>query len=339
MSPTRLLVAPIVLAFAVIGLFALQLGVRAATPSPSPYPIVPGPPPRVALGVTTAPFAANAYRAWRERDLGEINAFEQRAQQHMGIVMWFADWEHSEFDPGQARAIARRKSIPEISWEPWDAAIGPYRDQADYELDDIIAGRYDAYVKRFARAAARYGGPLRLRFAQEMNGRWYPWAERANNNRPGEFIQAWRHVHGIFSGAGAKNVTWIWAPVAGRITRDQYPGDHVVDVIGLSGFNGGSALYNRGWRSFAESFGDALQDVARLFGDKPVEISEVASTEQGGDKAGWIRGMFAELARRPTIESVIWFDLHKESDWRTESSAAAQRAYRDGARALRAAGA
>ena len=68
---------------------------------------------------------------------------------------------------------------------------------------------------RWARALAAFGGPVRLRFAQEMNGDWYPWGAGTNGNTPAEFVRAWRHVHDIFTAAGATNVQWVWSPVSG----------------------------------------------------------------------------------------------------------------------------
>jgi hypothetical protein len=61
-----------------------------------------------------------------------------------------------------------------------------------------------------------------------------------------------------------------------------------------------------------------------------VELSEIASTEAGGSKASWIRDMFAEVRNRPWIRSLVWFNLRKETDWRIESSASAQRAFAEG---------
>ena len=172
--------------------------------------------------------------------------------------MWFADWAHvRDFDARQAASIAARGATPEISWEPWDSASAR-PDQPRYRLRRIIAGDFDAYIARWARQVAAYGRPVRLRFAQEMNGRWFPWAERANGNRRGEFVRAWRHVHAIFARAGARNVRWVWCPVAGSIQASQYPGRTQVDVLGLAGFNGGTAVFRRQWRSFRVAFGPSL---------------------------------------------------------------------------------
>jgi len=63
--------------------------------------------------------------------------------------------------------------------------------------------------------------------------------------------------------------------------------------------------------------------------NKPVMISETASTEVGGDKAQWITSAFAQLpVRFPRIESLTWFNTNKETDWRVESSPASLEAFR-----------
>lgn len=320
----------------IIGLLALQVAApweddEAAGPEPWPVARNDG----VAIGVTTLALARNSFSAWRVADLAEVNAFEQDARLHADIVMWFVDWERGRFVPAQARAVAERGSIPEISWEPWDSRIPARTPQPKYTLETIIEGRHDAYIRRFAEAVRRYRGPLRLRFAQEMNGNAYPWAESQNGNKRGEFVKAWRHVHRIFDRVGATNVTWIWSPVAGRIRTSQYPGSRYVDVLGLSGFNGGTLLFSKRWRSFAEAFGPPLDALHALAPEKPVALTEIASAEQGGSKAEWITNMFAEIRRRPYIRAIVWFNLRKETDWRIESSPAAQAAFAAGAATVR----
>ena len=112
----------------------------------------------------------------------------------------------------QLEAIAARGSTPEITWEPWNA-LNPVRYQPKYRLRNIVAGHFDPYIRAWANTLAAYERPVR-RFAQEMNGGWYPWSERSNGNRPHEFVRAWRHIHDIFRAAGATNVEWVWSPAA-----------------------------------------------------------------------------------------------------------------------------
>ncbi len=289
--------------------------------------------PHLSLGVTTVALARNAAVEWDAGMLRrEVRSFEQAAGRRVEIVAWFGDFAGPTFKPSQAAAVERLGAIPEVTWEPWDAS-NTATDQPQYRLATIIDGEHDATITRWARAIAFYGQPLRLRFGHEMNGRWYPWAEQANGNRAGEFVRAWRHVRRIFREQGATNVRWIWAPVAGALQAEQFPGADEVDVLGISGFNGGTELYRRRWRSFETAFGPTLDALHALAPQLPVAISEVASTERGGSKARWIEGMFASLRTRPWIRSLVWFELRKETDWRIVSSEAARLAFARGAAA------
>ena len=163
------------------------------------------------LGVTTSALARNSFAPWGRNGLESVKEFERDARAHASVVMWYSDWANVRRpDLGQLRAVARRGSLPEITWEPWDHAKGLWVPQPAFRLRRIIAGRYDALIRRWARDLAAYGGPVRLRFAQEMNGNWYPWAETFNGNR-GEFAKAWRRVWRIFRREGAANVEWVWS--------------------------------------------------------------------------------------------------------------------------------
>ena len=114
----------------------------------------------------------------------------------------------------------------------------------------IVAGDFDGYIRSWAKAAADWGKPLMLRFAQEMNGNWYPWGAGVNGNAPGEYAKAYRHVHKIFTSVGATNVIWIWSPnvlyPGGASLSSVYPGNAYVNWIGVDGYNFGTSAYTRG---------------------------------------------------------------------------------------------
>ncbi|HWE11597.1 MAG TPA: glycosyltransferase [Solirubrobacteraceae bacterium] len=334
--------------FAVVGLSALTTACAAISPglatrigahdapAPRPVPAVAGAHPSLILGVTTDALAENSTTPWQAGDLGQVNAFEQAVHAHAGIVMWYADWRHAQPSLAQLRAAAARGSIPEISWEPWDYSGSPTH-QPRFTLASIIAGRHDAYIRRWATVLRRFGRRVYLRFAQEMNGNWYPWSEAVNGNRPGQFVSAWRHVHRIFTELGAQNVRWIWSPAAGTSELDAslYPGPAYVDIVGVSVFNGGSRLNWGGWRSFARIFNQTARSLTRIAPGKPIQISEVSSAEAGGSKAAWITDMFAELHAHPQVTSLVWYNVRKQADWPVTSDRAAARAFAAGAHALR----
>ncbi len=288
----------------------------------------------VDIGVTTLPLASNATQPWTAADLSTVNAFERDIDKHASVLMWYADWAHSAPSLAQLRMINQRDSVPEITWEPWDSTQGLYKSQPRYALRNIVGGKFDAYIRTWARALAAYGKPVRLRFAQEMNGNWYPWGAGTNGNTPAEFVQAWRHVHDIFTGAGATNVQWVWSPVSGA-PKQYFPGVKYVDRLGVTCLNGGTAAFNKGWRSFSAICGESIQQLHSLAPGLPIDLSEVGSSDAGGGKAAWINGMFAYLADHPEVKSIIWFNLDKQTDFPIQSSPAAQRAFREGAQAAR----
>lgn len=329
----RLVAAALIVAIAggiiaLIGLQATLFRGGARTPY-RPWPVFPAASASVDIGVTTLPLARNSWRAWSESDLESVNVFEHAIRKHVSLVMWYADWAHSEPSLAQLQAVGRRGSIPEITWEPWDA-LRPVRTQPKYRLRNIIAGHFDSYIRTWARTLAAYRRPVRLRFAQEMNGNWYPWSEHANGNRPGEFAQAWRHIHGIFDAADAKNVQWVWSPAAISIPPDEYPGDAYVTMVSLSVFNGGLQLRYSRWRPPENLLAHPLARLREIAPSKRIELSEIGCAEGGGSRSAWIAGMFEMLRRHPQIRSLIWYDLRKGSDWRVESSRRASAAFAAG---------
>ncbi len=324
---------------ATLFLFAYQQGVI-EMPSPATADPVPGKPAvgtagTLDLGVTTDPLARDWWKAWKSSDLRTVNVFEREAAKHAAIVMWYADWQHNKLpSKSQLDAIAQRGSTPEITWEPWDASKGLYKSQPRYRLTNIIDGKFDSYIRSWARGLAAWKHPVLLRFAQEMDGNWFPWADYANGNRSGQFVQAWRHVQHIFALAGATNVKWVWSPAFARSSA-QFPGAASVDVMATTCQNGGKPLFARGWKSFAQGCGQTIDRLHALQPGLPIQLAETATSEHGGSKAKWIRDMWSYLAARPYVTSMIWFDLVKETNWRIDSSPSAQRAFAAGARSPR----
>lgn len=285
------------------------------------------------IGVTTGPLARNWWHPWQPSDLASVDSFENDARTHATIVMWFADWRHNRLpSPTQLKAIYGRGSVPEITWEPWNARLGLYKPQPRYRLSNITAGKFDSYIRAWARSLAAFKHPVLLRFAQEMDGNWFPWSDYANGNHPGEFVQAWRHVHRIFDLAGARNVKWVWSPAFAN--PETFPGRGWVDVLATTCQNGDRRLFTQGWLSFQRVCGPKIKGLHALAPGRPIQLAEVSTSETGGSKAAWIKGMFAYLAHHPEVRSLLWFNLDKETDWWIESSPAAERAFASGVRSL-----
>ncbi|HEX5535079.1 MAG TPA: glycosyl hydrolase [Actinomycetales bacterium] len=248
------------------------------------------------------------------------------------VLMWYVAWSAGgDFPVDAVRRVRARGAVPEITWEPWDPAAGA--DQPAYRLRRIAGGAYDGYLTRWARQVAAYGGPVWLRFGHEMNTATYPWGEVEGRNAPGSYVEAWRHVRRVFEAQQASNVTWVWSPNVPYAETTPlealYPGDDQADVVALDGYNWSTLQPGSSWTSFEDVFSSGLEELERI-SDRPQIIGEVASTEVGGDKAAWVRGMFATLDKRPQVCAFTWFDLAKETDWRIDSSPASSSAFADG---------
>ena len=210
-------------------------------------------------------------------------------------------------------------------------------DTGTVALRKIANGADDGAFRQWASEAAAWGQPLLLRFDFEMNGQWFRWGTRPKNrNTPASFVAAWRHVHNIFTAAGATNVSWMWCPNIDPLHEMTslarlYPGRSYVDFTCLDGYN-----FGRSWASFAQLYTSTYRKILRLAPSKPMVIGEVATVGHGGNKAHWIRDMFQALATRfRHIHGLLWWDRWgskgtRRLDWPIETSAGASVAFNKG---------
>lgn len=265
-------------------------------------------------------------------DLSQLTSLASRLGRTPSTVMWYQQWAGAAGFPASAASNVRALgATPEITWEPWSAGKGV--NQPAYSLAAIANGRYDNYVRTWADQVKAWGHPLRLRFAHEMNGSWYPWAEGVNGNKPGSYVAAWRHVHSVFASAGVTNVIWVWSPNAvypgTTPLSGLFPGDGYVDETALDGYNWSTLGQGTRWLPFSHIFGASITEVKSLT-SKPLAIGEVACAPVGGDKAAWITDMFATIATTPAITGFTWFNANKETDWRIDSSATSFTSFKRG---------
>jgi hypothetical protein len=267
-------------------------------------------------------------------DLASLQSFNSDAGKPASLYLFYNGFgDNANFDPSQSTAIAKLGATPFLAWEPWDATNGSV-DQPAYSLANIASGAFDQYVSAWAQEIKAWGNPLWLEFAPEMNGNWYPWGDGVNGNTPAEYIAAYRHVHDLFTAAGVTNVVWVWTT---NVTSDGatpisafYPGDAYVNMVGVDGYNWGTTQsWGSVWQSPTQVFGPTLADLEKLT-TRPIVIAETASTEQGGNKAQWVRQFFSLLAATPVIKAFVWFNFNKETDWQIESSSTARAAFATG---------
>ncbi|MEU8513626.1 glycosyl hydrolase [Kitasatospora sp. NPDC048722] len=304
-----------------------------AVPAPTPAPAPQFPPAGEAFtGIMTKP---GPY------DLSPLDEFTSAVKHQPNVLEFSVGWWDRKFDRRIFDTVAQRGIMPMVAWEPWDYRKEAKEDklrgeQPEYALSNIIDGKFDDYIKTWAEGVKGLGYPVALRFAHEMNGYWYPWAEQSNGNKKGQYVEAWKHVHDIFKQVGATKVTWVWSPNVdyenATSLNTLYPGDDYVDWIGLSGYYGTTGVEK--YKSFDQIFQPTIKEL-RGFTQKPVVITETGATDTSGLKAQWISEMFAQLPQHPDIIGVIWYEARKEVDWRVAASDAASQAYAAGVSAPR----
>jgi hypothetical protein len=270
------------------------------------------------------------FREGAPQNMAFITSFEKTFNKKPSMVMWYTDYS-SDFPLEGCKNVYAYGAVPHIVWQPWI-----WGDEEKIKLDNIISGEWDRYIEKWAKSAAAFKKTIFIRWGHEFNIEKYPWCIGNNNKSPEKYIKAYRHVHDIFTKAGANNIKWVWcfnnypSPNANWNNWDlAYPGDEYVDWIGIDGYNWGTTQSWGGWQSFKEMFRDQIREASKNHPGKPVMIAEFGSAEEGGNKAQWIKDIPFDLKTSMTqVKAIVLFDLKKECDWRATSCLKTEDAYR-----------
>jgi mannan endo-1,4-beta-mannosidase len=217
------------------------------------------------------------------------------------------------FDYGRADAALRESAVPLVQWNPYST-----------KLSAIASGAYDGYLRRFAAAIRSLRCPILLSFGHEMNGPWWRWG--LAHQSASSFRAAWRHIHDIFTKAGAVNVSWVWNPnVVSNFNHVAFPGRwwpgaRYVDMVGLDGY------YWNPRDTFASVFGSTLAYVRHLAPGKPVMIAEVGAYP-GRQMAARIGNLFFWASARH-LAGVVYFENVGHENWLLAGHPAAIAAFR-----------
>jgi len=313
---TRLLIAVLVAGvFATVGVAGQPAAASAATSR------------QLALGVSDA--------NWN--DLGTVDAFKTAVGRYPATWTVWNDWGGppplgSGFPNSTLmKGLHDRGITPLIFWQPTDPTT---RNQYAYNYKNILAGRWDSYIRAWATAARKYGHTVLVRFAHEMDGRWFPWSVSRPGNSPERFVAAWRHIWNVFRyKAHATNVKFVWSPLKPAERRKLYPGDKYVDYVGFTALNWGTATGNPDdvWRSMRTIIGMRMKDIQQLT-RKPVIVCELASSSLGGNKASWITNGYDDVySSYPQIRALVYFNVDMtrktQPDWRLQTPTDALKAY------------
>ena len=186
-----------------------------------------------------------------------------------------------------------------------------------YSLAKINAGRFDAQLRAYARAAAATRIPLLIEFGTEANGNWFPWSGPCNGG-PAHFRDAYRRIVSIFRREGARNVTWVLhLDASAEPIGTYYPGARYVDWVGLSAY--GAQQPGDPSPSFRSVFEPAYVKLAAAAPGKPIALLEFGTiADAGHDQAAWITAALHDVAsgRYPRLKAESYW----QSNWTNDGS-------------------
>lgn len=286
--------------------------------------------------------------------LDRIEDLERLAGKRLTIVASSSFWGEQTFPERNLTIIARHRALPLVFWSPWDR---PYKEEAGpdrFRLEEILGGKWDDYIDRWARSARDHGGPILVSWGLEMNGCWFPWsgcyynkadggADRAMAG-PDIYRSAFRHVVDRVRANGAANVLWgfhanhfSFPDESWNSFSRYYPGPEYVDWLGLSVY--GKQTANDPWLTFHEVLDAAYGEVCKLDPVKPVLIAEwgIGEFPRSGSKGEWLREALAAMETEYSRikAAVYWHERWRNADdsysnLRITSSPEALEAFRQG---------
>ena len=299
---TVIAVAAVIVLAAVIVAVVRHKPAADAGPAPGTLPHKPG----TYLGV---------YAAKVPLSYSGVTAFTTATGVTPDVVMYFSAW-NEPFRTKFATTAAEHGAVPLIQIEPRGVS-----------LSNIAAGKYDAYLSKYAVTVKAYHHPVILSFGHEMNGFWYSWGK--GHSSPAAFVAAWRHIVTVFRALGARNVTWMWTVNIIDTRNDRipsprpwWPGSSYVNWVGIDGY------YQKSNWAFAPLFGPTIAKV-RTFTHDPILIAETGVAAMANQPTK-ITNLFKGIHDYGLL-GFVWFDSTTTKNYRIKSPAAAA-AFREGAK-------
>jgi hypothetical protein len=257
-------------------------------------------------------------------DFTALNEIENNIGFRFPILIYYtAVIEYEDMHPGLVQALEnakRENRLLELTLQT--VAQTPGKGNMVY---DILDGKYDTYLKNYARAVADSEAPVLFRLGNEMNGDWCVYSCHHTSKDTDVFKAFYHYIYQIFEAEGADNVIWVWNP-NGKSFPDfkwndevcYYPGDDFVDVVGMTSYNTGTYYEGEKWVEFDEMYTPIYErDTARF--EQPLMITEFSCSSVGGIKEEWVSDMFKSIDDYDRIKVAVWWD---GCDWDAEGNIA-----------------
>lgn len=205
--------------------------------------------------------------------------------------------------------------------------------------NEVTAGHKDDYIRRQVAAVEAFDRPVFVRLDWEFNTTAYQhWTLPAVP--PEQYVRSWRHVVRLFDHAA--NVAFVWSPSTwpgpgGRRVAEWWPGDDVVDWLGLDAYPQSATP------DYLLGGPDGMDDLAAFAAahGKPLMLAEWAPDLPHPDTVAPIDLVLDWAERHQVVQALVYFDfVTGGKDYRLTSHPVGAASYRrriqDRARYLRA---
>ncbi len=328
---------------ALLLLLSVVLG-ACATPAPSPGPTS-GPTPDRGSGLR--------HCAYTDHDVGALAELEPVVGAVLDCAVVFSNdartWEE------WARPWFLDHGDPRYAWDEWVRNSGgrnrliitqslvPRDPPPDWRARGA-RGEYDGHAAALARTLVGAGlGSSTIRLAAEANGTWNHDHVGDDPSARTDWARFWARTVRTMRATPGAEFTFDWSVNAAERPipfHQYYPGDEVVDVVGIDQYDSVPGSTARGRERWSElrtrpAGLDALAAFAERHG-KPISVPEAGlvqpTSEGAGDNPAYVDGLRRFLADRPS-DYVAYFDKNVRGTLRLAQVPESARAWRSWVRA------
>lgn len=305
-----------------VAVAAVLVGTLLAGAAPA---VADGPDPAVTLRADAGAVLLGAHVTTGSQPDAEsaITAFEGTLDRRLDVERWYSRWDDVQPVTPVVQAVARGRT-PLLSIWP------KKKDDTIVTWAAIARGDADAQIRAQATGIASLKVPVYVAFHQEMD-------TSRSWGTPAEFQAAWRHYVEVSRAAGATNALWTFVTTTGSYgmvstagADAYYPGDDVVDRVGLNAYNWNACSVNKitDWRSL-DTITSAFRAWAKARGKTPLlaEFGTVEDAADPGRKATWLTDAFALFRSWPELEAAVYYQGTGTCPWSVTSSAPATTAF------------
>ena len=226
------------------------------------------------------------------------------------LFMPWVDVDLTLLHQADGYALQRHRDLL-ITIEPWSWAKNR-RIRPDDLYANIMNGNYNGTIDKICGIVSGYKSTTTIRWAQEMEdniGRfsWQYWTADEYKKAYRAFVTRCR--------ADAANVKFMWSPKGLANLADYYPGNDVVDLVGLSVF--GFQPFDRGEighdQTFRDIFTPEYERAVKL--GKPIWVAELGYS---GDKSyvqNWQKQAEIKYPQFPSLQAVVYFNDKEVWPW------------------------